>query len=286
MVDITEAPSSFDAESYLSSNSDVAEAVKSGAMRSAWFHAVWWGFSEKRNGLSSETQRFIQSYFDSRLPQSIPPAALRARVHGTEDFPSFDFIGAIVTKNIEDSIQEFDVCLGQNARVLDFGCGCGRILRHFASRCPSWKFSGTDIDEQAIEWCKQGISELAAFDCNNSMPPLSYGDETFDLVYSISIFNHLPEDMQYAWLRELGRITKRGAFLFLSVHNMRLAASNDDSGFLYRVGEGTDGLPDFYQMTYHSIGYIRANWQKYLDVVAVLEKRVNNHQDLVICRRR
>lgn len=67
---------------------------------------------------------------------------------------------------------------------------------------------------------------------------------------------------------------------------MRLAASNDDSGFLYRVGEGTDGLPDFYQMTYHSIGYIRANWQKYLDVVAVLEKRVNNHQDLVICRRR
>jgi len=42
------------------------------------------------------------------------------------------------------------------------------------------------------------------------MPPMSYEDNMFDFVYSISIFTHLPEDMQFAWLQELQRITKPG----------------------------------------------------------------------------
>jgi ubiquinone/menaquinone biosynthesis C-methylase UbiE len=91
------------------------------------------------------------------------------------------------------------------------------------------------------------------FSVNASDPPLSFGAESFDFIYSISVFTHLPEEMQIAWLREMHRIAKVGATLVLTTHGDTLldgdARSNlADKGFVYVVGSGTVGLPEFYQI--------------------------------------
>ena len=45
---------------------------------------------------------------------------------------------------------------------------------------------------------------------NELAPPLRYEDGQFDLVYAISVFTHLPHDLERAWIDELGRITAPG----------------------------------------------------------------------------
>ena len=53
---------------------------------------------------------------------------------------------------------------------------------------------------------------------NKSNPPTDYPDLYFDIIYAISVFTHLNEDMQGRWLKELIRITAPGGHIIITVH--------------------------------------------------------------------
>ena len=55
-------------------------------------------------------------------------------------------------------------------------------------------------------------------------PPLPYVDNSFDIIYGISIFTHLPEDLHYKWFNELVRITKINGIIFLTLHGRAFKA--------------------------------------------------------------
>lgn len=118
-----------------------------------------------------------------------------------------------------------------------------------------------------------------------------YPDAFFDIVYSVSVFTHLPEEMQLSWLEELRRVAEKGGYLLLTTHGMELLSTSvplDNTmapRFYYAVGTGTDGLPDFYQTSFHSEDYILNKWSKFFKIVRVIRKGIANHQDLVICLR-
>ena len=160
------------------------------------------------------------------------------------------------------------VALGARCRILDFGCGCGRVIRYFHKLSTGSSLYGTDIDTEATSWCQECLSHIGEFTSNDVAPPLPFDAEFFDCIYSVSIFTHLPEDMQFAWLEELRRVTKRGGYLLLTTHGEELFRTTSKEkkdqlrreGFYYSVGAGTEGLPDFYQ-------------------------GLANHQDLILCRR-
>jgi len=48
-------------------------------------------------------------------------------------------------------------------------------------------------------------------------PPLAFADATFDLVYAISVFTHLPETLQWPWIVELHRVIEPGGVLLLTL---------------------------------------------------------------------
>src|SRR5262249_14848680 len=48
--------------------------------------------------------------------------------------------------------------------------------------------------------------------------PLRYRDASFDLVYAFSVFTHLPESLQLAWMGELRRVLRPGGYLLISLH--------------------------------------------------------------------
>src|SRR5690606_34568757 len=77
--------------------------------------------------------------------------------------------------------------------VLDFGCGCGRLIRHVGAHTNAALY-GTDYNPDLIAWCRQHLP-LAVFDTNDAHPPLRYEDSSFDFVYARSIFTHFPENL-------------------------------------------------------------------------------------------
>ena len=73
--------------------------------------------------------------------------------------------------------------------ILDFGCGVGRVTRHFRSTCQAQLF-GTDINESLINWCQQNL-KFGQFQVNPLTGKLAYEDQQFDMIYALSVFTHL-----------------------------------------------------------------------------------------------
>ena len=96
-------------------------------------------------------------------------------------------------------------------RVLDFGCGAGRVLRQFLPEAQSAEFWGCDVHASTIAWLGENLSPPLQFYVNDE-PPMPHSDGYFDLVYAISVFTHITGDWS-AWLTELHRVLKPDGLL-------------------------------------------------------------------------
>lgn len=234
---------------------------------------------------------------DLSIPK--PPSKLISRVHGTPDFVGFDRIGKLVALDIFSAVNahiQFD----KPMRVLDFGCGCARVLRYMSAIAPQSTFEAVDIDREAIQWCRENFQAevqrgVFEFVIGPDYPPTAIDSDSIDFVYAISVFTHLPEDMQFQWLDELCRVTKSGGLLAISIANdflirkhLSLANSRalDEKGFYYFPYESTDGLPSYYQAAWHSRDYIERTWSRYFKIVQHIPAGIADHQDLVVCVKR
>ncbi len=129
----------------------------------------------------------------------------------------FLFSGELCRDSILYALQKNDYSLGNFGAVLDFGCGCGRVMRYWKS-VKGPRFYGTDYNSEAIAWDQKNLGTVAEFKTNQLEPPLDYENEQFDFIYSISVFTHLSERVQFAWINELSRVLKPGGLLLISVH--------------------------------------------------------------------
>ncbi|HZG09431.1 MAG TPA: methyltransferase domain-containing protein [Allosphingosinicella sp.] len=108
--------------------------------------------------------------------------------------------------------------LADGDRILDLGCGAGRMirhLRHLAARCEIW---GTDISAAHILWCRHHLSPPFHFATTTKVPHLPFADRSFALIYCGSLFTHI-DDLADAWLLELKRILKPDGRLYVTLHD-------------------------------------------------------------------
>lgn len=147
--------------------------------------------------------------------QGVAPISLRYRVQGSSDVEMYLRLGRLSRDEIQAALGRVGRSVAGCERVLDFGCGCGRTLLWFREMASGTRFYGTDIDAEAIAWC-QGNLPFATFGVNQPLPPLSYPDEHFDLVYALSVFTHLSEEQQHRWIDELHRVLRPGGIALLT----------------------------------------------------------------------
>src|SRR5919198_1142369 len=145
----------------------------------------------------------------------IPPRRLRAAV-GSPSIERYFAAGHGNAAGLLAALRHLGREIGEFESVLDFGCGCGRTLQNL-TLADGPTFHGCDVDEQAIEWAARHL-EPARFEVNGFAPPLPYADDSFDLIYAISVFTHLAEENQFEWLRELARVSRPGGVCLLSIH--------------------------------------------------------------------
>jgi SAM-dependent methyltransferase len=166
---------------------------------------------------------------------AIPPAYLQILVTGTAGAEGFLRHGRRDAATLRELFREAGLELEQCSAVLDFGCGCGRILRHWpADGATVWH--GCDLNPRLVEWCARNLRH-AKVRVSSLEPPAPYAAQMFDAVYVISVFTHLPEPRP--WLRELGRLLRPGGRLLLTTHGEAAAHTVllDDELERYERGE-------------------------------------------------
>lgn len=140
----------------------------------------------------------------------------------------------------------------EKARILDWGCGPGRIIRHLPEIIGNdCAYYGTDYNEKSIRWCKEHLKNIS-FNLNTLEAKLPYQENFFDAIFGISIFTHLSEEMHYRWFDELYRILKPGGILFFTTqgnnHKVKLDKSElalFDAGKLVVRGKVKEGHRTF-----------------------------------------
>jgi SAM-dependent methyltransferase len=235
---------------------------------------------------------FIRLADDDKTP--LPPTHLRYRVTHNEDPDLFRM-------NSLKALGEFLEPLSRHARldsckrILDWGCGCGRLARHFVSLPHSPAVTGCDIDPEAIAWCQENLSG-ASFVRVDPFPPTPFPAGAFDLVTGASVFTHLSREIQFDWLEEMRRIIARGGFLLATTHgdsaalfaSPHMGRRTAALGFLDEIQDPTlDGIAPngYYRATFQSREYTLREWSKYFEIVEYVEQGLFNYQDLVIMRR-
>lgn len=95
-------------------------------------------------------------------------------------------------------------------RALDFGCGVGRLTQALAA----WydRVDGVDISWEMVNLAdKHNRYEDRVKYHANSKPDLSlFEDDTFDLVYTMIVLQHMPQELQRGYVREFFRVLKPG----------------------------------------------------------------------------
>lgn len=133
-------------------------------------------------------------------------------------------------------------------RILEVGCGIGRMARPLTKYLTDGSYEGIDIVPKGIRWCQSNISRRYAnfrfqladvynlmYNPRGRFAPEDYrfpfGDGQFDFVFLTSVFTHmLKRDMEH-YLGEIARTLRPGGGCF-----MTLFLSNDESRKLMDSG--------------------------------------------------
>jgi SAM-dependent methyltransferase len=145
----------------------------------------------------------------------VPPHELSRRWGLTTE--SYLRGGRIDAETMLSLLEEADVNVESLARVLDFGCAEGRVLR-FMPRDSGSELWGVDINAERIAWAQQHLPAPFRFATTTTAPHLPFEDNYFDLVYCISVFTHI-SDLADAWFLELLRVLRLGGHVYLTIHD-------------------------------------------------------------------
>jgi SAM-dependent methyltransferase len=136
------------------------------------------------------------------------------RIVGTDgSFEAYETAGAELRKAILGALPpDWD---WSGKRVLDFGCGAGRALRHFGDEASEADFWGCDIHDESVAWINANLNPPFQAFVNSEEPPLPQPDGSFDLIYAFSVFTHLTDNWS-TWLLELHRLLTPSGILIAS----------------------------------------------------------------------
>jgi SAM-dependent methyltransferase len=158
-------------------------------------------------------------------------------------------------------------------RVLDFGCGAGRTLRHFLGEAETAEIWGVDIDADSIAWLQSALCPpLHAARCAPA-PPLELETGTVDLAWAISVFTHLTYT-SLLWLLELHRILKPGGLLiatYMGRWNSDVIAGEpwDEDRIGMNVLRHTNAWEHGGPMVLMSDWWVREHWGRAFEIVSI-----------------
>jgi SAM-dependent methyltransferase len=193
------------------------------------------------------------------------------------------------------ALEGYGFDLSKLGTILEFGCGSSRVLRHFRV-VADLELTGADANPKPLDWNRRNLPGIK-FQQNGLEPPLSFVDASFDVIYALSVFTHIPLELQRSWLQELGRVLRPGGYLLCTVHGnsyanqlnahdherleqdgaVTLDAENPRASYSSRVLRSWD--------VFQSRAEIQKNFGAFFQLLCYTDEPFANGQDLLILRK-
>ena len=148
---------------------------------------------------------------------------------------------AIKLKNI--LTEDLGIDLQERKSFLEFASGYGCVTRHILKKLPELDFFASDIHPVANQFIED---QFGCRTIQSHKIPEEFKSESFDLVFALSFFSHMPKSSWSRWLKTLIEKTKSGGYLIFTTHGMgshKMMGSPelDQDGFWFKANsEQTD----------------------------------------------
>jgi SAM-dependent methyltransferase len=120
-----------------------------------------------------------------------------------------------------------------NSRVLDIGCGLGRLPIGIIRIIGEIDYTGIDVDNISINWCNRFIGKyhpsfkfhhLSVYNerYNNTGTKIDrnfrfdFAESSVDIIYLFSVFSHTTEEDMRIYLKEFDRILQKNGSVFFT----------------------------------------------------------------------
>jgi SAM-dependent methyltransferase len=134
-------------------------------------------------------------------------------------------------------------------RILDFGCGHGRVLRFLKAEFPWADLTACDINPDAVEFCAR-VFGATPVPSNPDPQEIEIGGG-FDLIWSGSVFSHVDAPYAQALLRLFHRALTRGGLLVFTTAGRHVAERMRAGELAGLAPEPARGLLEDYDRTGH-----------------------------------
>jgi cyclopropane fatty-acyl-phospholipid synthase-like methyltransferase len=154
--------------------------------------------------------------------RGFPPIALRREIG---DLDTWEAAGAEFTAYLKL------LCgLNPDSRVLDIGCGCGRLARYVAPYLTSGNYTGIDVERSLIDWCNNHIADDGSHfihidmlnrrynPTGNPLLRLPIEDSSMDVIVAMSVFTHLLKDDMAWYFGEISRVLQKDGRALVTVY--------------------------------------------------------------------
>ena len=136
-------------------------------------------------------------------------------VDGSASEETARLTGAYTAKQVTSALD-----LKPTDRVLELGCGVGRIGLEIAPKVLHWE--GADISKNMLDVARQRLSgqNNVGFTELKQSRLDGLADASFDKAYCVAVFIHMDKEDFFLYLEELARVLKPGGVLFFDTWNL------------------------------------------------------------------
>lgn len=105
-----------------------------------------------------------------------------------------------------------------NGRFLDFGAGVGSSIPFIRKYFPTAQLTSVDVSTGSLKIAAANFGGAAEYITFNGVQ-LPFIKNSFDVIYAMCVFHHIPPDEHENVLRELWRVLKPMGILMIYEHN-------------------------------------------------------------------
>lgn len=188
----------------------------------------------------------------------------------------------------------------KGARILDYGCGWGRLIRLMYKLSSPRNIYGCDAWDVSLNLCKENNVRANLAICEEVPKSVPFENVTFDFIYSFSVFTHLSERTAKSVMSAMRKCISSEGLVAITVRPLEYWDAHDPSqsavdvegmkkahqslGFAFNPHKRAPIDGDIaYGDTSISIEYISKNWSDW-KVVGEVRNAVDPYQVVVFLR--